>query len=112
MTRRTNKGPGAIVAAVLVLGTLAALFLIQNFGESGLDRTWPALLIALGISLIPFGYLELGLATSGVFCVGLLANLKLIPAFGRSWPFALIWVIGVLIVGFFRSRQSVRAKSA
>jgi hypothetical protein len=97
-----------VVSAVLILLSLAAVFLINNFGEVGFGDSWPVLLIAAGLSLALAGYLELGLGIGGVFVLVLLANLDVIAPFSKSWPFVLIWIAVLVVVGFLRARASGR----
>ena len=65
---------------------------------------WPLLLMAVGGGLAAFGFLELGLGLIGVFGILLLANLEVIAPFGKSWPFTLIWIAAVVVIGFLRAR--------
>jgi len=103
--KRVSKGTG-VFAGVLILGAIATVFLIQNFGHTGASATWPAIVIAMGVSLALAGYLELGLGVTGVFIIWLLANLRIIPEVGRSWPFFLLVVAIMVIIGFLRARSS------
>jgi|DewCreStandDraft_4_1066084.scaffolds.fasta_scaffold01324_24 hypothetical protein len=100
-----SRAAGVISGAVLLL-SVAAVFLIQNFGSVGVGRTWPAIVAAAGLCLTLVGYLELGLGLAGVFGIWLIANLGVIAPVGKSWPIFLIWMVIMLVVGFMRSRSS------
>lgn len=100
-----GRATGMISGAVLLL-SVAAVFLIQNFGSVGVGRTWPAIVAAAGLCLTLVGYLELGLGVAGVFVIWLLSNLGAIAPVGKSWPIFLVWMVVMLIVGFLRSRSS------
>jgi hypothetical protein len=103
-----GKGFGKVtglLAGVILLGSVAAVFLIQNFGSWGLGATWPAVVIAAGLCVAMVGYLELGLGVAGIFVIWLLCNLAVIPPVGKSWPFFLIWMAVMVVVGFIRGRS-------
>lgn len=106
MAKKEQKLPVGVIAAVLILGSLAALFLLHNFSEVGFGQSWPVLLIALGLTLSFAGYPELGLAIGGAFLILLLANLEVIPAFSKSWPFILVWIVVLVVFGYLRGRAA------
>jgi hypothetical protein len=107
-----KKGlPVSVIAAVLVLGSAAAIFLIANFGDVGIAASWPVILVAAGLSLALAGYPETGLAIAGAFLIWLLANLDVIPPFSRSWPFILIWIVVLVVFGFLRGRMAGKKTS-
>ncbi len=62
--------------------------------------------MAGGLCLAFAGYFELGFALLGFFLLILLANLGTIPPFSKSWPFALIWIAILVVVGYMRSKSS------
>jgi hypothetical protein len=113
MAKSGSQVPIAVISAVVILGSVAAVFLINNFGEVGFGDSWPVLAMAVGLSLSFAGYFELGFALLGFFLLILLANLAVIPSFGKSWPFALIWIAVLVVVGYARSRgEKAKKKSA
>ena len=104
MAEKKSAFPVGVVAAVVILCSVAAVFLINNFGEVGFGQSWPVLPMAVGLSLAFASYLELGLAIMGFFLLILLANLGSIPPFGKTWPIALIWIAVLVVVGWMRGR--------
>ena len=111
MAAKENKLPVGVIAAVLILGSLAALFLLNNFGEVGFGDSWPVLLIALGLTLAFAGYPELGLAIGGAFLIILLSNLEVIPPFSKSWPFILVWIVLLVVFGYLRGRTAAKKQT-
>jgi hypothetical protein len=93
-----------VVVGVVVLLAIATVALIGNFTEATFGDMWPVLAMAVGGALVAFGFMELGLGLIGVFGILLLANLEVIPTFGKSWPFTLIWIAAVVVIGFLRAR--------
>ena len=112
MARKQVSGAPMVICAVLMLGAISAVALIGNFSQTGFGQSWPVLMIALGLSLLFFGYWELGLSLFGIFLIWLLANLALIPTFSKSWPFALIWIAVMVVIGFVRARNRVSNDAA
>jgi len=110
MAKKESKFPVGVVSAVVILISVAAVFLINNFGEVGFGDSWPVLPMAIGLCLSLGGMLELGLAVLGFFLLILLANLGEIPPFSESWPFALIWIALLVVVGYVRSRAASKKK--
>ncbi len=110
MANKNSGLPVAALSAVVILGSVAAVFLMNNFGEITFGQSWPVLGMAVGLCLVFATYLELGLVIAGIFLLILLANLEQIPAFGKSWPFALIWIAILVVAGAMRSRAT-RKKS-
>ncbi len=106
MAEKGSKVPVGVLSAVVILGSIATVFLINNFGEVGFGNSWPVLLMAGGLCLAFAGYFELGFALLGFFLLILLANLGTIPPFSKSWPFALIWIAILVVVGYMRSKSS------
>jgi hypothetical protein len=105
-----NK-PAQVAAGVLLLCTLAAVALVANFFELTFGQLWQGLVVGLGVSVMFWGFLELGLGLIGVFGLWLLANLGVLPEFGKSWPFALVWIAVMVVVGFLRARGSAPGKA-
>ena len=97
-----------LLCGLVAIGAVAAVGLVANFGGDGFEITWPVLVMGLGLSLAIAGYFELGLLLFGAFLVWLLGNTGVLPTFSKSWPFALIWVAIVLIIGYLRARQGTR----
>jgi hypothetical protein len=80
------------------------VLLLHNFTAVSFASTWPVILIACGACLAFGGFLELGLVCIGSFLIVLLANLRILPGIARSWPFILIWLALVVLIGYLRSR--------
>ncbi len=108
MAKKESDFPVGVASAVIILGSVAAVFLINNFGQMGFADSWPVLPMAVGLCLAAAGYVELGLAVMGFFLLILLANMAIIPPFGKSWPFALIWIALLVVVGYMRSRAAAK----
>lgn len=104
MPRHKANQATAVIVGVVVLLAVAVVALIGNYTEASFGDMWPLLVMALGGGLAAFGFLELGLGLIGVFGILLLANLEVIAAFGKSWPFTLIWIAAVVVIGFLRAR--------
>jgi hypothetical protein len=101
-----NKGLASVIAAVVILGSIAAVFLIANFSEYQISECWPIIPMAIGVGLMLANFIELGLSITGAFLILLLANLEVIPPFSKSWPFILIWIAILVVIGYLRSRTS------
>lgn len=112
MVEKKSKFPVGVVAAVVILCSIAAVFLLNNFGEVGFGKSWPVLPMAVGLSLVFASYLELGLAIMGFFLLLLLAYLGSIPPFGKTWPIALIWIAVLVVVGWARDRAEKKRGQA
>jgi hypothetical protein len=108
MAKKESDFPVGVVSAVIILGSVAAVFLINNFGQMGFADSWPVLPMAVGLCLAAASYVELGLAVMGFFLLILLANMAVVPPFGKSWPFALIWIALLVVVGYMRSRAAAK----
>ena len=104
LPKKNADAASMVIVAVVALVAIATVALVGNFSEFTFGDLWPVLGIALGFGVAAFGFMELGLGLIGVFGIWLLANLELIPAFGKSWPFALIWIAAVVVIGFLRAR--------
>jgi len=102
----------AVITTVMVLGAVAAVLLLHNFTEVSFASTWPVILIAGGLCLAFGGFLELGLVLIGSFLIVLLANLRILPGIGQSWPFILIWLALVVLIGYLRSRARAELDSS
>jgi hypothetical protein len=105
MSKTKPNTPAIVLSAVVLLGALATVALVANFSETtSFGQVWPGVAAAMGVSLLFWGFLELGLGVAGVFLLWLLANLGVLPEFSKSWPFTLIWVVILVVVGFLRAR--------
>jgi hypothetical protein len=112
MTQSKPNMPAIVLSAVVLLGAVASVALVANFSEAHtFGALWPGVAAAVGLSLIFWGYLELGLGVLGVFLLWLLANLGVLPEFTKSWPFTLIWVLILVVVGYLRARSRIAGKS-
>jgi hypothetical protein len=111
MAVKPIKKPVAVISAVIILLSLGALFLINNFGEVGFGDSWPVLCMAVGLCLAVGGMLELGLGIMGLFLLLLLSELEVF-AFAKSWPIILIWVAILVVVGYLRSRFEEKKKTS
>ncbi len=109
--KKSNPVP-MVIAGALLLVSIAVLALISNFSDTGFGVTWPVIFIAIGLGLITYGFWELGLGVSGFFLIWLLASLEVIPEFSKSWPFTLIWIVILVVIGFLRSRSGSRKNAA
>ncbi len=106
MTQPKPNMPAIVLSAVVLLGALATVSLVANFSETtSFGQVWPGVAAAVGVSMLFWGFLELGLGVAGVFLLWLLANLGVLPEFSRSWPFTLIWVVILVVVGYLRARK-------
>ena len=101
---KRNATASSVIVAVVALVAIATVALIGNFSEFTIGDLWPVLGIALGLGVAAFGFVELGMGLIGVFGIWTLANLEFIPAFAKTWPFALIWIAAVVVIGFLRAR--------
>lgn len=111
MAAKEKKTPVAVISAVLILLSLGALFLMNNFGEVGFSESWPVLGIAVGLCLAVGGLVELGLGIMGLFLLLLLSELEMF-AFKKSWPIILIWLAILVVVGYLRSRSEKNKKTS
>jgi len=109
MAAKEKKTPVAVISAVLILLSLGALFLLNNFGDIGFSESWPVLCMAVGLCLAVGGMVELGLGIMGLFLLLLLSELQIF-AFGKSWPIILIWLAILVVVGYVRSRSEEKKK--
>ena len=110
MAAKEKKTPVAVISAVLMLLSLAALFLLNNFGEIGFSESWPVLCMAVGLCLAVGGMVELGLGLMGFFLLLLLSELEVF-AFKKSWPIILIWLAILVLIGYMRSRTEEKKTS-
>ncbi len=101
-----------VISVALLIISIAVVALIDNFGDTGFSLTWPVVFIAIGLGLITFGFWELGLGVSGFFLILLLSKVEVIPGFSKSWPFTLIWIVVLVVIGFLRARSGSRKNTA
>ena len=111
MAANEKKAPVAVISAVLMLLSLGALFLLNNFGEVGFSQSWPLLCMAAGLCLAVGGMVELGLGIMGFFLLLLLSEMGVF-AFKKSWPIILIWLAILVVVGYLRSRTEEKKKTS
>lgn len=105
---RAKSPPNAAVAAgvILMLVIFGAMLIVRyTYGGPGLGKTWPALLIGVGICLAIGGLLEMGIGLAALFGVWLAANLDYIT-FSKVWPFVIILVAVLVAVGYIRARAA------
>ncbi len=98
---------GAIVMLLIVTGMFLSAY---TYDGPGLGKTWPALLMGVGLWFLFGGLLEVGLGIVGLFGLWLASNLGY-ASFGRLWPFLILLVAVLVAVGFIRSRASGDGKS-
>jgi hypothetical protein len=105
MPDKSGNTTAMVITGVVILLAVAAVALLSNFAEISFGSTWPVLLMAVSLGLLAFRFWELGFGLFGFFCIWLLSNLGVIPAFSKSWPFALIWIALLVVIGFLRARS-------
>jgi len=108
-----SKKPGkpvTVISAVIILLSVATLFLLQNFRDIPFSQSWPVLPMALGLCLAVGSMIELGGAVLGFFLLVILSTTDTYPL-SKSWPFILIWIALLVVVGYVRSKTA-KKKSA
>ncbi len=105
MPEKSGNTTAMVITGVLILLAVATVALLSNFVDVSFGSTWPVLLMAGSLGLLAFRFWELGFGLFGFFCIWLLSNLEAIPAFSKSWPFALIWIALLVVIGFLRARS-------
>ena len=105
---RAKSPPNAAVAAgvILMLVTFAVLLIVRyTYDGPGLGKTWPGLIIGVGICFAIGGLLEMGLGIIALFSVWLASNLDYIT-FSKVWPFVVLLVAVLVAVGYIRARAA------
>lgn len=111
MPAKKPASAGVAVGAILMLVVVAGMFLSAfTYDGPGLGKTWPALLMGVGVWLILGGMLEMGIGVIGLFSLWLVSNLGY-ASFSKLWPFVILLVAVLVAVGYIRSRASSEAKS-
>jgi len=103
-----SKKPGkpvVVISAVIILVSVATLFLLQNFREIPFANSWPVLPMAVGLCLAVGSMVELGGAILGFFFLVMLSTTDTYPL-GKTWPFILIWIAVLVIVGYLRTKAA------
>jgi hypothetical protein len=103
-----SKKPGkpvAVISAVIILLSVAAVFLLQNFRDIPFASSWPVLPMAVGLCLAVGSLVELGGAILGLFFLVLLSTMDVYPL-AKSWPFILILIAVLVIVGYMRTKAA------
>ena len=103
-----SKKPGkplAVISAVIILLSVAALFLLQNFHNIPFAKSWPVLPMAAGLCLAVGSLIELGGAILGFFFLVMLSTMDVYPL-AKSWPFILIWIAVLVVVGYMRTKAA------
>jgi hypothetical protein len=109
-----SKKPGkpvAVISAVIILLSVAALFLLQNFRDIPFSQSWPVLPMAVGLCLAVGSMVELGGAILGFFLLVILSTTGTYPL-SKSWPFILIWIAVLVVVGYLRSKAAKKKKAS
>lgn len=109
-----SKKPGkpvAVISAVIILLSVAALFLLQNFRDIPFSQSWPVLPMAAGLCLAVGSMVELGGAILGFFLLVILSTTGTYPL-SKSWPFILIWIAFLVVVGYLRSKAAKKKKAS
>ena len=103
-----SKKPGKPVAVLLCI---AAVFLLQNFRDIPFAESWPVLPMAVGLCLAVGSMVELGGAILGFFLLVILSTTGTYPL-GKSWPFILVWIAVLVVVGYLRSKAAKKNASS
>ena len=109
-----SKKPGkpvAVISAVIILLSIAAVFLLQNFRDIPFAESWPVLPMAVGLCLAVGSMVELGGAILGFFLLVILSTTGTYPL-GKSWPFILVWIAVLVVVGYLRSKAAKKNASS
>ena len=109
-----SKKPGkpvAVISAVIILLCIAAVFLLQNFRDIPFAESWPVLPMAVGLCLAVGSMVELGGAILGFFLLVILSTTGTYPL-GKSWPFILVWIAVLVVVGYLRSKAAKKNASS
>lgn len=109
-TKKPGK-PVAVISAVIILLSVAAVFLLQNFRGIPFAQSWPVLPMAVGLCLGAAAYVELGGAILGVFFLVILSTLDVYPL-DKSWPFILIWIAVLVVAGHLRNKATKKKASS
>jgi hypothetical protein len=110
MAAKKPGKPVAVISAVLILLSVAAVFLLQNFRDIPFAKSWPVLPMAVGLCLAVAAYVELGGALLGFFFLVMLSTMDVYPL-SKSWPFILIWMAFLVVVGYLRTKAAKKASS-
>ena len=109
-----SKKPGkpvAVISAVIILLSVAAVFLLQNFKDIPFSQSWPVLPMAVGLCLVAGSMIELGGAILGFFLLVILSTTGTYPL-SKSWPFILIWIAFLVVVGYLRGKKKKASSSS
>ncbi len=109
-SRRAGK-PVAVISAVIILLSVAAVFLLQNFRGIPFAQSWPVLPMAVGLCLAVGSMIELGGAILGFFLLVILSTTGTYPL-AKSWPFILVWIAVLVVVGYLRSKAAKKKASS
>jgi hypothetical protein len=111
MAPKKPTKPVAVISAVIVLLSVAAVFLLQNFRDVPFSQSWPVLPMAVGLCLVAGSMIELGGAILGFFLLVILSTTGTYPL-SKSWPFILIWIAVLVVVGYLRSKAAKKKKAS
>ena len=103
--------PVAVISAVIILLSVAAVFLLQNFKDIPFSQSWPVLPMAVGLCLVAGSMIELGGAVLGFFLLVILSTTGTYPL-AKSWPFILIWIAVLVVVGYLRGKKKKASSSS
>jgi hypothetical protein len=109
-----SKKPGkpvAVISTVIILLSVAALFLLQNFRDIPFAESWPVLPMAVGLCLAVGSMIELGGAILGFFLLVILSTTGTYPL-DKSWPFILVWIAVLVVVGYLRTKAAKQKKAS